>query len=1158
MDRTPKESSTAPAGEGWPVKSRNFEFVRSRQPALSVHAAFAEAYVHTDPIGCVGRLRMFAEELVRDVYARGRLPQPYQANLNDLLQQTVFTSSVPEVVQTKLHMLRKKGNHAAHGGALHPEVAIRLLKEAFDLASWFFVAVLKQPRAGIPPYSVPPAPVHTKLGVSKKQLQREKKKLLQELESQKSRMAEVVAAAEERRAELSKLADRLELTEAELEAARSAGEAAASGLGLSEAHTRREFVDLELLDAGWDIKDKRQVGLEVEVRHQPTSSGKGAADYVLWGADGKPLAVIEAKKTARSAQEGRTQARIYADGLEKDFGQRPVIFYTNGYETWIWDDKQNDEPPRRVFGFYAKDSLEQLHFQRRNRTWASDTEPNLEIAGRVYQLEAIKRVCERFDGNHRKALLVQATGTGKTRVAVAITDVLLRSNSIKRALFLCDRRELRKQARNAFREFLPDSNPTIVTRKNVRDVGPQVYISTYQTMMEHFEHFDVGFFDLIIADESHRSVYNFYGDLFRYFDALQLGLTATPVHFIDRNTYDLFGCEDQDPTANYDLEDAVADKYLVPMRVVEFQTEFQRKGMRYADMTAEQQRELEEQVAAAQTVDYDSDALDRAVFNKDTNRLVIRNLMDNGIHIEDGAQLGKTILFARNHDHAQLLKELFDEMYPAYGGGFCEVIDYKNSRAEQLIDDFKGEGHRNDVVIAISVDMLDTGVDIPDVVNLVFAKPIRSYVKFWQMIGRGTRLCENLFGPGKHKKEFFIFDHWGNFQFFGLNYQPPPAVVERSIQQRVFEARIALAAACSHKLATADFERTMDLIRGDLKSLSNTRSIAVREKRKLIDQLSDRETLHDFSAVTQERLRQEIPRLMKWRNIRGHEAAWRFDELMTNLQAAHVQELGDFADLKGAVRNWVNSLRMNLGQVKAKSEAIQKVRDDDFWEHATTSDLEWLRTELRDVAGFRRTPGPGPRPHGDRRLDVHERGEESVRSERKVKNYGLDLVAYRQRVTDALNHLMDESSTLQKIQRAEPVDETDLDELCGLVLEQNPNLDLKRLSELYPETAGRLASAIRRVIGVDAAIVTTTFDAFIHEHPHLTANQMSFLRLLKKYIVENGGIERTKPYAQPFTRLHSEGLDGVFPEDDEADAIMTLLDRFFVDRPSQPPPPPTH
>ena len=671
---------------------------------------------------------------------------------------------VPPVVLDKFHSIRIHGNKAAHGDPQTKEKSLWLLKEAFDLACWFYIVVENGSKADCPAYQeiVPPA---TDIS-AEKTATASRKALLEKLAAQEARLQELLNQLETKQAAIQAVAQTTE----DLQTLSNAAKQAADALSFNEETTRRRLIDSMLTDAGWDFKPdwtEANVVREREVPYQPTQTGIGYADYELKDDSDKPLAVVEAKKTAVDPNIGRKQAQLYAEGLERKYGQRPVIFYTNGYEHWIWDDAQN-YPPRQIQGFYSKDSLQYLVLQRKTKISLDTLSPKPDIIDRLYQLEAIKRVCERFTNGYRKALLVQATGTGKTRVAIALTDLLIRAGWVKRVLFLCDRKELRKQAKNVFNDFINEPL-TIVRAGTAKDRTKRIYLATYPAMIKIFETFDVGFFDLIIADESHRSIYNRYRDLFVYFDSLQIGLTATPVNYIARNTYRLFDCEERHPTVYYPLERAVEEEYLVPYEVYTHTTNFLRSGIKYSQLSEEQRRQLEEDGEDPETFDYESPEIDRQIFNKDTNRAILRNLMENGLREATGQHPGKSIIFARNHKHALLLAELFDEMYPQYGGSFCQVIDNYDPRAEQLIDDFKGEGNNKDLTIAISVDMLDTGIDIPEILNLVFAKPVKSRVKFWQMIGRGTRLCKNLFGPGNDKKKFLIFDHWGNFEYFEEN-----------------------------------------------------------------------------------------------------------------------------------------------------------------------------------------------------------------------------------------------------------------------------------------------------------------------------------------------------------------------------------------------------
>ena len=932
------------------MKSTNFEFLRPKWEELSDLGAMAEQYTHPDPQSAVAKLRTFAEQNVLFVYHKHGLPKPYQCNLNDLLTTTTFVQAVPKVICSKLHSLRIHGNKGAHGESVLAQTAVWLLQEAYELGRWMHLSYANGSKTDCRAFTPPSAANGTE---TEKKLKQEKLSILQRFAAQEAEMQRLLAELEGARSKV----QIAEATVSELQAAQVQGQQVANALAFDEETTRRRLIDSLLVAVGWNVgasgASTEQVGQEFEVLHQPTPSGKGKADYVLWGDNGKPLGVIEGKKTAVDAELGRTQAKCYADGLEKMHGQRPAIFYTNGYDIWLWNDASG-EPPRKLFGFYSQDSLEYLHYQRANRESLTKTVLNPAIAGRMYQIEAIKRVAERFAGKHRQALIVQATGTGKTRVAISLCDLLLRAKWAKRILFLCDRKELRKQAHNVFKEHLHGEPRTYVTSATSKDRDKRIYLATYPAMMECFESFDVGFFDLIIADESHRSIYNRYRELFAYFDALQVGLTATPVEFIARNTYTIFGCEDRDPTAYFSFEDAINNvpPYLVPFEVVTHTTPFLRKGIKYSEMNAEQRQQLEEDEAVPAAVEYELAEVDKAVFNKDTNRVILRNLMENGIRDGTGTRVGKSIIFARNHNHAVLLQNLFDEMYPQYGGQFCRVIDSHDDRAEELIDDFKGEGKNKDLTIAISVDMLDTGIDVPEIVNLVFAKPVYSYVKFWQMIGRGTRLKENLFGPGQHKTHFLIFDHWKNFEYFDQRYQPAEPKQTKSLPHRVFEARVGLAETALQQGNLQAFETAIDLIAKDIADLPGN-TIAIKEKWKEIQRASQPERLRQFDPMTKDLLLHEIAPLMQWRNIGGSEAAHKFDLLVSRLQTEHLKQSSSFADLKAELLDQVGDLRVNLSQVKAVSPAIAEARTNDFWTGVTVGKLEDLRGQLRGVMQYR-------------------------------------------------------------------------------------------------------------------------------------------------------------------------------------------------------------
>ncbi|WP_226893739.1 DEAD/DEAH box helicase family protein [Nisaea sediminum] len=1095
---------------------------------------FAEQYAYSDPASSLVKLRTFGEQFTGALYLGLKLDRPYSRSFADLLAHPSFEKAIPTGVREKLHALRKHGNAGAHGETVASNTALWLVKEAALLSAWMAMNFLQVKKEELPTYIAPTPPADTKA-------------VQEELDVRNSELEKIVAKHDQLKAEY----EEAKLKVVELEAIQKKGQATADQLSFSEAETRTRLIDTALVGAGWDVgvdgADTGDVTQEEEVTGQPTDSGIGYVDYVLWGDNGRPLAVVEAKKTAVDPDKGRHQAKLYADALEKSHLQRPVIFYTNGYDIWMWDDA-GGYPPRKLFGFYSKDSLEYLvGFQRDNKEGLAKLSPDAAIAGRLYQIETIKRVTETLSKQKRKALIVQATGTGKTRVAVALAELLIRAKWVRRVLFLCDRRELRKQAKNAFAEYL-DEPITMVEGKKSRNDAARIHIATYPAMMQVFRSYDVGYFDLIIADESHRSVYNVYGDLFRYFDANQVGLTATPVEFVSRNTYGLFGCQDQDPTAHYPLERAVEESFLVPYEVYEYTTKFLRQGIKYNQLSDEQKKRLEEDGENAQSLDYDAPQVDAQIFNKDTNRMVIRNLMEHGIQDATGQRVGKSVIFARSHRHAILLQGLFDEMYPQFGGNFCQVIDNYDPRAEQLIDDFKGEGTNPNLTIAISVDMLDTGIDVPEIVNLVFAKPIKSKVKFWQMIGRGTRLCPDLFGPGKHKTVFRIFDHWQNFEFFEQNRPEAEPSQGRPLLQQVFEARLDLADAALNAAQPETFEWIAKIIRADIVALPDE-TIPVREKWEIRQTALQSGAIEGFAPTLVAAIRNDIAPLMKWVNIRGLADAYRFDLLVTQLQTAHLTGAASFQDLKDELLNQVNGLQFNLNQVKEKAETIRAIRKPEFWTNVTTETLEEARLELRGIMQFRdKSTMPPPVP--PRVIDVED--TEAARQQRLARIKTIDMAVYKQRVEHALAELFETDATLKKIRRGEPVTEQDLTALTSLVLTQHPDVDLSVLADFYADLALPLDHILRTIIGMDQNAVRSRFTDFAQRYPALTAKQTRFLGMLQNHIAQYGVVEIERLYDQPFTRVDPDGPDGVFSEDSQIDDLLDIVRSFQPKTPHHP------
>ncbi|WP_039927835.1 DEAD/DEAH box helicase family protein [Alishewanella jeotgali] len=1112
--------------------STNFEFLRPENDNLANLCALAEAVLYIDPGSTLVRLRSFAEELTKTIYKEELLPRMPQASFYELLKSPVFEDCVSKSLIYQINFIRVKGNDTAHGAEGELQNAQMALRTAHQLAIYLAVKYYSKDQNQIPGFAEVPDPSKTLNQLQKTVFEYEK-----ELKKQQEDLEKVFEKLD---AERAKNADKIGLPpKPVLQQQKQQSQQVADSLQWSEAKTRALMIDAMLLQAGWDVSDPEKVGQEVEVDFPNNPSGKGFVDYVLWADNGQPLAVVEAKKSGNtSLQAGREQARMYADSLERMGYQRPVIFYTNGYETFIWDDTQYNTY-RPVYGFYSKDSLDYLIYQRNYR--AAELErfnPDLNIADRPYQIEAIKTVAEHFQNQRRKALIIQATGTGKTRVAIALAELLLRTGWAKRVLFLCDRKELRVQADDAFKQNLPSEPRCVIGETNKIDQSARVYIATYPGMMNRFAQLDVGFFDLIIADESHRSIYNKYRDLFEYFDALQVGLTATPVKFISRNTFDIFDCEATDPTFEFGLDAAINNEppYLVPFRVKDLTTDFLRDGIHYSQLTTEQQRQLEEDLGedeARKTTIAGKD-IGRKIFSEDTDRIILENLINNGIKDETGSLVGKTIIFAQRQDHAEHLAKLFcEKLYPQYGAKVCKVIHNDIPHVESLIKEFKKAD--NDFRIAISVDMLDTGIDVPEVVNLVFAKPVKSWVKFWQMIGRGTRLRQNLFGPGKHKTEFLIFDHYGNFEFFEQEYQEPEDTGGKSLLQSTFEARLTLAqAALKHNHAEA-FDAAVALLRADINDLPDN-SVAVRRKLRIVHQLQQTDLLNKLDAKTLHLLLNDIAPLMSARVLRDKHAT-QLDKLMATIERCMVEQASCFADGRNELLADLDKLAVNIQAVRQKDEIIAKVRSGAFWQNPSIPSLEHVREELRGIMKYRQ-PGTGPFYETATTRTLDGGIKEAVR---EVKIAGADeAMLYRRRLKTILEQMIAANPTLQKIRKGEPIAEHELQSLTSTILTSHPGVSLEVLNEFYGRTAKELHITVREMIGVDVQAIEEHFKRFLHSHPSLTAKQVNFMNLLKTYIAQHGSIVIEKLYDAPFTAVSHEGIDGVFAADDITDLISVL------------------
>ncbi len=899
---------------------------------------------------------------------------------------------------------------------------------------------------------------------------------------------------------------------------------------ISEADTRKAYIDLMLSEAGWTFADNDgdilpgKACREVEVSGMPSRSGIGCADYVLFGNDGAPLAVIEAKKTTVDPNVGKQQAKLYADCLQQKYGVRPVVYITNGFETYFVDGL--GYPQRRIYAFHSIKDLEAIKFKSQYADSNSANEDavflkiNNDISDRYYQKTAIKSVFEHFHSKHRRALLVMATGTGKTRTAISLVDVMMRFGHVENVLFLADRTALVNQAHKNFVKLLPNVTTCKLSDNadSDKDLNARIIFSTYQTMINNVDTekktFSVGRFDLIIIDEAHRSVFGKYGAIFDYFDSLLVGLTATPREEVDRSTYELFEMDEGCPNYAYELDQAVKDGYLVNFKSFSKGTAFLDDGIRYDDLSDDEKDQLE------QVWEYESDSLNpddweprdiesneifKYLFNKQTIDLVLQDLMENGLKVESGDKIGKTIIFAANHKHAQLIVDRFNALYPNLASkngqyAFCELIDNYVNYSQDLIDKFEMRGSTPQ--IAVSVDMMDTGIDVPDVLNLVFFKKVKSKIKFWQMIGRGTRLSQDIFGPDDHKKEFYILDWCRNLEYFSVNVNGAQGIVPKSLTERLF----GVTAEIAYELQAVQYQSDEftkglhDKLKQELSQMIGALSdshISVRAKWQSVSKYRQPNALTSLTVMDVQTLKDDIAPLVA--KISGDELAKRFDLLVYQVE---LSVLNTGINSSKQQNNIIKSARIlrdkkaSIAQVASKMDVINQVLAKQFWDNLTIHNLEYIREELRDLMILL---------HDERRnfdinimdtLTVHEEAPQLI-----------STMTYKEKVIDYLERNR-ELAFVRKIRNLEQLTHDDIKEIERVLWTE---LGSKRDYQQYATntmTKDSAAAFLRSIMGVDKSVALNRFSQYISDHD-LTADQEEYLNSIIDYVCQNGDIEKS-------------------------------------------------
>lgn len=874
-------------------------------------------------------------------------------------------------------------------------------------------------------------------------------------------------------------------------------------------------------------------------------------DYVLLGKDGKPLAVVEAKKTTVDAGIGREQAKQYCHYIRKQYNSElPFCFYTNGYDIYFWD--LENYPPQKVHGFPSREDLERYTYIRKARKNLASELINTKIAGRDYQIGAIRSVMEAVERRKKKFLLVMATGTGKTRTCIALVDALMRAGWAERTLFLVDRIALRDQTLDAFKEHLPNEPrwPHQGEARIARD--RRIYVSTYPTMLNIIRSdnnlLSSHFFDLIVVDESHRSIYNTYQEILDYFNAITLGLTATPTDVIDHNTFQLFECEDGLPTYAYSYDEAVhhIPPYLCNFQVMKIKTRFQEEGINKRTISLEDQKHLILEGKDVQEINYEGTELEKTVINRGTNALIVREFMEECIKDANGVLPGKTIFFCMTKAHARRMEQIFDALYPEYGGELAKVLISDDPRVYGkggLLDQFT---NRDMPRIAISVDMLDTGVDVREITNLVFAKPVYSYTKFWQMIGRGTRLLEkNKIKPWCTEKEaFLILDCWDNFDYFKLNPQGKSLKPQIPLPVRLFGVRLDKIEKALELGETAIAEKEVHKLKLQLDTLP-ANSVVILDARQQLQQLATESFWANLSEDKIDFLRTVIKPLLRTVSDADYKAM-RFEKDMVEISLAHLsQDKEKFEALKEGIVEEISELPLSVNTVAQEEVLIRQAQTNYFWATVNENKFDELIDKLAPLMYFRESSvvNLGPTKFNFRdELHAKEYVEFGPQHE------SLSIARYRELVEQKINELVAASPLLQKVHQGDAISALEAEQLAMLLHEEHPHITLDLLRKVYNHRKAQLLQFIRHILGIEMLesfpdTVSRSFDQFIAAHNYLNSRQLDFMNLLRSFLIEKGDVEKKDLIAAPFTGIHPDGIRGVF-SNKEIDEIIVFIQKL--------------
>ena len=1081
----------------------NFDFIIDTRLNDIKNACFeAEKGLIVTPTTCAIMSRKALELAVKWVYGvDGELNVPYQQTLATLIYNRDFKNIIDHSLLQKIIYIQKLGNQAVHSNTkISKQESLLALKNLHDFILWVIYLYCKDYVEHKFDETIIPDSENNKL------LEKEKLELLIKIEAKEKTIEELQKQYKELRKETPEIRKTKQ------------SNIPFDIKDVSEIETRKKYIDLDLKIAGWEFN--RNIVEELEVDGMPNNTGIGYVDYVLMGTNGKPVGLVEAKRPSKDSRVGQQQAKIYADCLEQKYGQRPIIYYSNGFDIIMWDDK--NYPPRKVSGYYTQDELQLIIDRRTLKKDLQNITIDEKIANRTYQQEAIKAFCDDLSNNQRKGLLVMATGTGKTRTAISIVDVLTNCNWVKNILFLADRTELVKQAKKSFNKLIPSLSTINLTSDKVNAENTRMVFSTYQTMMNAIDDvktkngkklFTVGHFDLIIVDEAHRSIYKKYQAIFDYFDGYLLGLTATPRNDIDKNTYKIFELQDNVPTYSYEYEEAVSAGFLVDYHTIECSTGFIREGIKYSELSEEEKEKFEETFKDDEEVEdtISSSAMFRWLFNENTIDQILNLLMSKGIKVESNDKLGKTIIFAKNHKHAVSIEERFNKLYPQYHGKFARVIDNHINYASNLIENFSDISKFPQ--IAISVDMMDTGIDVPEVVNLVFFKEVKSKVKFLQMIGRGTRLCPNLFGLGKDKKEFYIFDVCQNFEFFDQNPKGKESTMGISISQFIFELKVDLLKELEkiQYLNDDDYVNYKNIILEELVDIVSSLNILkfdVKQKMQYVEKYKEAVNWNNLTDLQVKEIKDNLTHLIMSND--NDESAKQFDRLMLAIELSKMLNIKFNREVSRLNHIGEGLLGlMNIPQVQNKIDDVKKIKEFTYVERADIFEIDRIRDSLRKLIKYlNKNVREAVYTDFSDDINIIEHDYRRIKQE-EFNDYKKKMNFYLR------NHL--DNEIINKIRNNEVINSEEIKQLQQ-VLFNDLNSNVNEFNLNYNNES--LVLLVRKTVGLSKEAVDRKFAKYINEN-ELNVEQTRFINLLKAYIVKNGVIDKRILNEDPFTSYGS-------------------------------------